>query len=285
MNVFFCRSVLVLFLFVFVGVNDVWAADALRQTVNFNREWKFTLGDAGAAASSYDDAAWSDVGLPHSFSMPYFAASKFYEGYGWYRKHFTVPAGWQGKTITLEFDGVFQVAELFVNGERIGEHSGGYTGFVFDITKAVKKGDNVVAVRVNNRWSARLAPRAGEHTFSGGIYRDVRLVATAPLHVAWYGTFVTTPQVTRESGTVNVKTEVANDADTAKNATVQTRVCDATGACVAQMESALSVPAHATLVFDQTSPPVANPKLWHPDHPYLYTVRTTVLDAKNPVHC
>ena len=282
MRIFFCRRLLVLWLLVLAGVNEAQAAEALRQSINLNREWKFQLGDPAASGSGFDDAAWSDVGLPHSFSMPYFAAPKFYEGYGWYRKHVTVPGGWRGKTISLEFDGVFQVAEVFVNGERIGEHQGGYTGFVFDITKAVKKGDNVVAVRVNNRWNARFAPRAGEHTFSGGIYRDVRLVVTAPLHVAWYGTFVTTPQVSREAGTVKVQTEVANDADSAKNATVQTRVCDATGACVAQMESALSVPAHATLVFDQTSPPVANPKLWHPDHPYLYSVRTTVLEA--PIH-
>ena len=99
-----------------------------------------------------------------------------------------MPANWRGKRINLEFDGAFQVAEVFVNGRRIGEHKGGYTGFTFDITDAVKTGDNVVAVRVNNLWNARLAPRAGEHTFSGGIYRDVRLVVTAPLAcgVVWH---------------------------------------------------------------------------------------------------
>ena len=112
---------------------------------------------------------------------------------------------------------MFQVAELFVNGKRIGEHKGGYTGFTFDITDAVKTGDNVVAVRVNNNWDARLAPRAGEHTFSGGIYRDVRLVVTDPVHVTWYGTFVTTPQVSKESGTVNVKTEIVNESGAAKS--------------------------------------------------------------------
>jgi beta-galactosidase len=143
--------------------------------------------------------------------MPYFASSKFYIGYGWYRKHFDGAGGMAGKRINLEFDGVFQVAEVFVNGKRIGDTRAVTPGFTFDITDAVKAGDNVVAVRVNNLWNARLAPRAGEHTFSGGIYRDVRLVVTAPLHVAWYGTFVTTPQVSKESGTVNVKTEVVND--------------------------------------------------------------------------
>ena len=70
-----------------------------------------------------------------------------------------------------------------------------------------------MAIRVNNLWNARLAPRVGEHVFSGGIYRNVRLVVTSPLHVAWYGTWVTTPQVSKASGTVNVKTEVVNDSD------------------------------------------------------------------------
>ena len=168
---------------------------------------------------------------------------KFYVGYGWYRKHFDVPAAWSGRRVNLEFDGVFQVAELFVNGQRIGEHKGGYTGFTFDITDAVKPGDNVVAVRVNNIWDARLAPRAGEHTFSGGIYRDVRLVVTDPVHVAWYGTFVTTPQVSKESGTVNVKTEVVNESGAAKSVTVKTSVVDAKGKTVAQMESTQTIAA------------------------------------------
>ena len=227
---------------------------------------------------------WENVGLPHSFSMPYFAANdKFYVGYGWYRKHFDVPAAWTGQRVSLEFDGVFQVAEVFVNGQRIGEHKGGYTGFTFDITDAVKTGDNVVAVRVNNLWNARLAPRAGEHAFSGGIYRDVRLVVTAPLHVAWYGTFVTTPQVSKESGTVNVKTEVVNDSGAAKSATVKTSILDAKGKTVAQMESTQTIAAGATNVFDQTSAPIANPKLWSPEHPNLYSVKTIVLDGGKPV--
>ena len=117
------------------------APTELRRITNFNREWTFQLGDiSGAEAAAFDDAKWDDANLPHSFSMPYFAADRFYVGYGWYRKHFDVPAAWTDKRINLEFDGVFQVAEVFVNGQRIGEHKGGYTGFTFDITDAVKTG-------------------------------------------------------------------------------------------------------------------------------------------------
>jgi hypothetical protein len=260
------------------------AAD-LRQTTNFNREWKFQLGDhSGAEAPAFDDSKWEAIGLPHSFSLPYFAANdKFYVGYGWYRKKIEAPQSWAGKRVFIEFEAAFQDTEVFVNGTRVGGHKGGYTGFSIDITKALKLGANVVAVRLNNQWNGQLAPRAGEHVFSGGIYRDVHLVVTDPLHVAWYGTFVTTPQVSKQSATVNVKTEVVNDSAAPKSATVRTAVLDADGRQVAAMESALTVAAGKSLVFDQTSKPVANPKLWSPQTPNLYTVKTTVLDGGKPV--
>jgi hypothetical protein len=273
-----------LWFFASVGSAMALPASDLRQTVNFNREWKFQLGDvAGAEAAEFDAAKWEDIGLPHSFSMPYFAADRFYVGYGWYRKHFNVPKEWSGRRVNLEFDGVFQVADIFVNGRRLGEHKGGYTGFSFDLTDAVKTGDNVVAVRVNNVWDPQLAPRAGEHTFSGGIYRDARLVVTAPVHVAWYGTFVTTPQVSKASGTVNVKTEVVNDSATVKSVLLKTSVLDTKGKTVAQMESTQSIAPGATNVFDQTCAPVPNPKLWSPENPILYSVKTVVLDGRKPV--
>ena len=259
-------------------------AGALRDSVNFNREWKFHLGDVTAGEmAAFDDSKWDDANLPHSFSLPYFAAERFYTGYGWYRKHFDIPAAWTGKRVNLEFDGVFQVAEVFVNGQRIGEHKGGYTGFTFDITDALNPGKNVVAVRVNNLWDPRLAPRAGEHVFSGGIYRDVRLVATAPLHVAWYGTFVTTPEVSKESGIVNIKTEVVNDSRAPKTASVKTLVLDARGKTLTQMVSTQTIGPGSTNVFDQTSKTIKNPKLWSPEHPNLYSVKTIVLDAGKPV--
>ena len=269
-----------LFLGALFFATALFATEPPRQTIIFNREWKFQLGDhAGAEAAAFDDAKWDDIGLPHSFSMPYFGSSRFYTGYGWYRKHFDVPADWTGKRLFLEFDGAFQDAEIFINGSRITEHKGGYTGFSVDITDAVKAGDNLVAVRLNNNWDAQLAPRAGEHVFSGGIYRDVRLVVTEPLHVTWYGTFVTTPQVSAESGTVDVKTEIRNDGAAAKDCAVQTDILDPDGKTVATVSSTQSVPAGSTVTFDQTTAPLANPKLWHIDHPFLYTAVSKVSDG------
>jgi beta-galactosidase/beta-glucuronidase len=262
-------------------VTPAFAAESPRQQLSFNREWKFELGDhAGAEAAGYNDAKWDDIGLPHSFSMPYFASPRFYVGYGWYRKHFDVPAQWQGKQLFLEFEGAFQDAEIFVNGKRIAEHKGGYTGFSLDVTGAVKTGGNVVAVRLNNNWNPRLAPRAGEHVFSGGIYRDAWLVVTEPLHVAWHGTFVTTPKVSAESGTVNVKTEIRNDGTSPKECVLKTDILDPSGKTVASVSSTQSVPAGAAVTFDQATGTIAKPKLWHPDHPFLYVAKSTVYVGK-----
>jgi len=257
---------------------------ALREIQTINRNWKFFLGDrTGAELPAYDDSKWDSVDLPHSFSLPYFLSKDFYAGYGWYRKTLDLPKEWRSKSLFLEFDGVFQEAEIFVNGRKATDHQGGYTGFSVDITKCMHPGLNKLSVRVNNRWNPRLAPRAGEHVFSGGIYRNVRLVVTDPLHVAWYGTDVTTPRVSVESATVAVKTEVVNDGDQAKSCTVNTALIDPAGKPVCEFESTQQVAAGTAAVFDQTSPAVSNPKLWHPDHPYLYSVRTTVLESGKPV--
>jgi len=259
------------------------AADAspLRENLNFNREWKFQIGDhPGAEAAKFDDGKWQNVGLPHSFSTPYFAATNsFYVGYGWYRKAFDVPVAWRGRRLFLDFEGAFQDAEIFLNGKKVGAHQGGYTGFEIEITDAAATGRNIVAVRLNNRWNPRLAPRAGEHQFSGGLYRNVWLVATDPLHVTWFGTFVTTPQVSATEGVVNVKTEVVNQSSVPKDCTVRTDVLDPAGQVVATMSSSQSIAPGHTETFDQTSAPIAKPQLWSPEHPTLYSVKTTVLDG------
>jgi beta-galactosidase len=253
-------------------------AQTIRQNININREWKFKLGDySGAEASAFDDTKWETIGIPHSFSIPYYQSDKFYKGYGWYRKNIEIDKTWIGKRISLDFEGAYRTAEIFVNGQLVGKHNSGYTGFEIDITKAVKAGNNVVAVRLNNLWDSRVAPRAGEHVFSGGIYRDVKLVVTDPVHVTWYGTCVTTPVVSKKSATVNVKTEVLNENNADVSATVKTTVFDAKGKKITEFQSTQTIPLGKTIEFDQTSASVKNPKLWSPQTPNLYSVSTTII--------
>lgn len=250
-----------------------------RERVSFDAGWRFTLGDVpGAAKPGFDDATWSRTGLPHSFSMPYFQASSFYTGYGWYRKTFTLPRGANGRRLSLEFEGAFQDAEVFVNGTPVGRHRGGYTGFPIDISAAVKPGLNVVAVRVNNNWDTRLAPLAGEHVFSGGVYRDVWLVSTDPVHIPWTGTRVTTPGVSAASSRVAVETEVRNDRATPAAATLRTWVVDDAGQRVATLpDRTVTIAPGATIVASQESAPIAHPRLWSPETPALYRTVTSVM--------
>lgn len=244
-----------------------------REVMNINRDWKFQSGDVpGAAAPDYNDAAWTPVHIPHNFSMPYFQSAYWYTGYGWYRKYLEVPAQWKNRRLFLEFEGAFREAELFVNGKAAGTHRGGYTGFSIDITPYVTTGNNVIAVRLNNLYSPQLAPRNGDHNFTGGIYRDVHLVVTNQAHVNWYGTFVTTPQVSAKSGTVHIATEVTNHGGSNQNYTLYSQVVSPSGRVVATTTSKQSIAAASTAVFEQTTSPVKKPQLWHPQHPHLYKV-------------
>lgn len=258
-----------------------------RTKINVNREWRFIRGDwegyrdSGPEQAEYDDSQWCAVGLPHSFSIPYFMENDWYVGFGWYRKHIDVPLTWINKMVHLEFEGVFQVSEVYVNGSFAGSHEGGYTGFAINITKFLRPGNNVLAVRVNNEWNGRIAPRSGEHTFSGGIYRDVSLSVTEPLHIAWNGTFVSTPLLeARENDVqmqVRMQTEVVNLSSEDKLVTVRTVVTDHLGQQLTAMESSLCVPAGESRRFDAFSEPIHNPRLWCPEDPYLYRIATGVV--------
>ena len=254
---------------------------------NFNQSWKFKRADVtGADATSFDDSSWDNIGLPHSFNLPTFINAKFYAGYGWYRKHFTVPDTWSGKNVFLEFQAAFDQAQIYVNGKQVGEHIGGYNGFSIDITSAIKTGDNVVAVRLNNNWNAQIPPITGDHTFQGGLYRNVFVVVTDPLHVTWYGTWVTTPTLatnTGSSSTVEIKTEVQNNRSAAVKATLKTDIVDKDGKVVTTISTPQQIDAGKTVTFDQTTPAISSPSLWHPDHPTMYKALSYLSDDSGTV--
>lgn len=246
----------------------------------FNREWRFCLGDIPEASQShYDDHQWELLGLPHSFSIPYFMAKDFYVGTGWYRKHLSITEEELAQCISLEFDGAFLQTDVFVNGKLAGSHTGGYTGFSINLTKALRAGDNVIAIRVDNRWRADVAPRAGEHTFSGGIYRSVRLVKKQPLHIGWCGVGVTTPLLASHNGrssdvvaTIDLHNRTSQDADCRIVCTVR----DAQGHAVCQAEEQRLLPADRQTQVSIHTPIIAQPHLWSPASPCLYTLHTAV---------
>lgn len=252
-----------------------------RRETLFNRDFRFALGEqpaALAASPEFNDASWERTGLPHSFSIPYFRSPHFPVGEGWYRKKFTLPAPPEGRRLRLDFEAAFQHCEVFVNGQKAGGHEGGYTGFSADLTPYLKAGDNTLAVRVDNRWSATLPPRAGEHVFSGGIYRDVRLVETDSLHVPRNGLKVTTPDVSAASAKVQAALRVKNAGASRREFRVVAELLSPSGATVARTETAASLDAGAESVFAPPALAVANPKLWSPDSPALYRTRVALVE-------
>lgn len=170
-----------------------------------NREWKFVHQERDVNQLE-DVMLWTDIGLPHSFGIPYFMENEFYIGHGSYVKDFVLSDEDIKQRILLEFLGSFQVTEVYLNDLFVGRHRGGYTAFAFDITKQVRVGENRLFVKVNNLWDKTIAPRGGEHQFNGGIYRDVQLILTNHLCVERHGTFVTTKNLSEDAAIIGIET-------------------------------------------------------------------------------
>ena len=249
-----------------------------RQRVCLNREWKFMLGDVqGAEQNEYADLNWTDTHLPHSFSIPYFMWKDVYHGYGWYRKHINVPEEWAGKRVFIEFEGSFIDTEVYINGVQVGQHVGGYTSFDFDLTPYLHTGDNVLAVRINNLWNAQVPPRAGDHQFSGGIYRDVWLHVISPIHIPVNGTFFYGKDVTSESATPEATIELVNDLTTQQTITLHTDILTPTGRVACSADREVTLLGRARKSVTQQFPTISKPSLWSPETPYRYKAVTTLV--------
>ncbi|MBV9772464.1 MAG: glycoside hydrolase family 2 protein, partial [Gemmatimonadetes bacterium] len=247
--------------------------------------WKFLLDGVNFAWSpTVSDAAWQDVSLPHTWNAadPFDDVPSYRRGVGWYRRPLRLDPALKGKRVFLYFEGANQRADVYVNGAFVGEHRGGYTAFSVDATRFLRfDGTDLVAVQVDNSHDPFIAPLSVGYALYGGIYRDVWVVATDPVHLdvtdhASSGVFVSTPSVSRERGEVAVRGTVVNDGAAAVRLRVVSTVTDAAGGQVARGTSALALAAGARGEFRQALPPVRTPRLWSPDDPYLYTVTTEV---------
>ncbi|OHX64662.1 glycoside hydrolase family 2 protein [Flammeovirga pacifica] len=258
--------------------------NSVRQKININRDWTFTFSEeSDDFSSSKKEGKWEGVGIPHSFSIPYFRSESFYVGYGWYQKNLEINKDWLGKVIKLEFDGVFQVAEVFLNGKKVGEHHGGYTSFQIDISNAVKEGENLLAVRVNNIWDAQLAPRAGEHVFSGGIYRDVYLNITDKLYIDWHGVAITTPNISTEKSDVKIATTIKNESSQSKTFELVSQLIDADGNVISELKNTQTIEGNNTGEIHQETKDIEQPHLWTLEDPYRYHIQQSVYEASKLV--
>lgn len=251
---------------------------AYERETNFNKDWKFSLTNADSYAVDVDDSAWSQIDLPHDFSIiQNFTTSGEAEsgflpgGTGWYRKTFTLTEADSNKVITINFDGVYSDSYVYVNGNFVGENHYGYNNFSFDITKYLKVGENVIAVKAVNdiptsRW------------YSGsGIYRDVTLIVTDKVHVDLNGTQI----ATNNSGKINFSADILNESDSSVDVTVKNNVyAKGSDTSVANSSESVSVSSNSSVKCSMELN-VSDPKIWGIDSPNLYTMVTTLyVDGK-----
>jgi beta-galactosidase len=275
-----------------------------------NSQWTFNYfpakdADKGFESPLLKDNDWPAISIPHTWSTyettgelhPYIrnAAESdnpyWWNGWGWYRKHFSVNNNPSGKKVFIEFEGVMKYCKVWINGTYLGDHKGGYGSFDFDLTPYIKPGeDNLLTVAVNNLRNDQFSTppmAAGNFNVYGGIYRDVTIVLKDKLYIPMQGsaaheggTFVTTPVVTGKQGIVRVQTWVKNDYDQTKNCTLRTIIADNGNNIVQEIVSKASIKPGELYRFDQLSKPIKNPRLWSNDDPYLYKVYSEVTDGK-----
>ncbi len=271
-----------------------------RTVINFDDNWKFLkmtqkdgLSKLEIQLSDFDDSAWEDVALPHTWNAIDGAdgwsgtdegGENYYRGLGGYRKTVALPKELSGKKIFIEFEGANTVTELYVNEKLVGIHEGGYSAFRFDITEYVKFGkENTFAVKVNNAPTDYIAPitNQGDFTKMGGIYRNVNIIVTEPVHIDLMdfgssGIFVTPKNITDSHADIDVLVKLANDTAEAQDITVDVAIIDADGNKVASDSYSNSLAANSNGEANVTIP-LENPTLWNGvKNPYLYSAEVVV---------
>jgi beta-galactosidase len=266
-------------------VAGVWGylplpSPAARITENFDAGWLFCRGDfSSAMAPAFDDHGWRSVQVPHDwssegpFSAEYASGTGFAPGgIGWYRRHFRVDQSHPGHAVAIEFDGVYDYSEVWINGQFVGGRPLGFIGFQYDLTPYLKwnSGDNVIAVRVDH---SRLAD---SRFYTGsGIYRNVRLVITDQLRIAPWGVFVTTPEIKTGFALIRIETTVENRSAGPRVFSMESDVVDPNGAVVASQTMAQSAASNSVRTLVQEIK-VPRPELWSLAVPALYTLKSRV---------
>jgi beta-galactosidase len=253
-------------------------APSSRVYVNLDIGWRFSTGDAPTATEpGFDDSGWRIVNVPHDWSVegpfdPNMGSGNGFApgGIAWYRRHFHMDPADAGKTVIAELDGVYDNAEVWLNGFLVGGRPYGFESFTCDLTRVVRFGDadNVLSVRVDHSRAADSRWYTGS-----GIYRHVRLCVADALHVAHWGTAVTTPVVTPGAASIHIETRVVNDSNEPRSFALASDVVDPSGQIAGSSTTQASVGALSEETLSQDVQ-VPNPQLWSTEKPQLYRVVT-----------
>jgi beta-galactosidase len=262
-----------------------------RQIQQFTTDWRFFQSDAPDAQSpTFDDSSWKAVTLPHDWSIagpvkedaPSRAAGGFFPtGIAWYRHTLEIKKLDPAKRTFIAFDGIMANSDVYCNGELLGHRPYGYVSFNYDLTPHLHAGKNIIAVRVDDSQqpASRWYPGAG-------INRQVRLITTNAVHIAPWGTFVTTPRVSAESAIIHIRVTVTNDSDRSTSIVITPELISPAGAHLAAQPTfrtkPTTIPAHesANLEVETT---ISRPDRWDLEHGALYTLNAKLLENNKAI--
>ena len=268
-------------------------------SIPLSGEWRFSIDQdqggegQGWTEPAFDDSSWVAVSVPHTWNvMPEHSE---YEGIAWYRRAFAVPAESQNAHIRLKFDAVFYIARVWLNGQYLGQHEGGYAPFEFDVTSIVnREAENVIALQVDNLRATNRIPVVIRPDWSfdwwnyGGITRDVSLEITSRAYIVRQQ-IVSVPQLTgmdeADSAKITASITIGNTSNAAFDGMIQADLMDDTdGRSVlsSPVSTPVNIPANQNSDV-QIEVTITSPKLWHFDHPNLYRWSDVLLDANGQV--
>jgi beta-galactosidase len=248
--------------------------------IDFNKDWLFVKDTIEKGESiTLDDSSWRKLNVPHDWAieMPFDPKNNArnggltIDGIAWYRKHFTIDSNNKNKQISIEFDGVMDNSKVYINGNFIGFRHYGYSGFEYDLTPHIKFGeDNIIAVQ--------LAPEVlSERWYPGaGIYRNVRLKINNPVHIPQWGTYITTPNATKEKAVVKIETKIKNTSNKTIDITLETTILDSNNKSVG-VKTQLVLIQNSSEIKQIQEIEFLNPKLWDIKQPNLYKAVSKIL--------
>lgn len=283
----------ILFIYLFIllivlssfSITNAQNSSRIRYTIN--NDWKFFPDEiAEGEKRNLDDNAWEKISVPHTWNAEdaFDDQPGYRRGVAWYRRELNLTANLKNRRIFLYFEAANQTAEVFINEKFLGKHIGGYSAFAFDVTNLVEfDKPNTIAVKVDNTLLKDIPPLDQDFTIYGGIYRDVWLIAADEIHFkitdhASSGIKIETPKVSGESANVKISGSVVNSGENEKQIEIVSAIFDAENRQISSVNSRLKIKPKSEANFEQTSNEIKNPRLWSPDEPNLYKVRTQILE-------
>jgi len=274
---------ILLFIFLIIPVINL---NGQREAKTINDGWHFKKGDMPEVnEAGFKNENWEKIQIPHSWNSDAYITKEYYRGICWYQKNIFLPETYKDKQLFIRFEGVNQVASVYINGQFAGEHKGGYTSFTFDITPYCKTGkENIITVKADNTLTEKVSPISGDFTVFGGIYRDVWLIATNKQHLdlSNYGSdgvFVETTGVSAGSASILIRGKVINETSVNTNIKLTHHIINPKGDKVIAFEENMILSPGEKKDFRQNKT-INSPELWSPETPALYTVETIIQEEK-----